>query len=122
MRTGYKYAQRMGYDYAMQVDSDGQHHPESIPSLIKAVEDYDIVIGSRFADGAADYEVSGPRKWAMGLLSFLFTRAAGYPIHGCDELVLRLLTAAVSTSTAVTCPPNTWATRSTSPPWPLTMA
>ena len=79
MRTGYKYAQRMGYDYAMQVDSDGQHHPESIPSLIKAVEDYDIVIGSRFADGAADYEVSGPRKWAMGLLSFLFTRAAGTP-------------------------------------------
>lgn len=77
MRTGYKYAQRMGYDYAMQVDSDGQHHPESIPSLIEAVEDYDIVIGSRFADGAVDYEVSGPRKWAMSLLSFLFTRAAG---------------------------------------------
>ena len=79
MRAGFQYAQRMGYDYAMQVDSDGQHHPESIPSLIKAVEDYDIVIGSRFADGAADYEVSGPRKWAMGLLSFLFTRAAGTP-------------------------------------------
>jgi len=79
MRAGFQYAQRMGYDYAMPVGSDGQHHPESIPSLIKAVEDYDIVIGSRFADGAADYEVSGPRKWAMGLLSFLFTRAAGTP-------------------------------------------
>lgn len=79
MRTGYKYAQRMGYDYAMQVDSDGQHHPESIPTLIEAIKDYDIVIGSRFAEGAADYEVSGPRKWAMGLLSFLFTRAAGTP-------------------------------------------
>lgn len=79
MRTGYKYAQQAGYDYAMQVDSDGQHHPESIPTLIEAIKDYDIVIGSRFAEGAADYEVSGPRKWAMGLLSFLFTRAAGTP-------------------------------------------
>ena len=47
MRAGFQYAQRMGYDYAMQVDSDGQHHPESIPSLIEAVQDYDIVIGSR---------------------------------------------------------------------------
>ena len=37
------------------------------------------MIGSRFADGAVDYEVSGPRKWAMSLLSFLFTRAAGTP-------------------------------------------
>ena len=79
MRTGYKYAQRTGYDYAMQVDSDGQHHPESIPSLIDAVQDYDIVIGSRFGEGSDDYEVSGPRKWAMSLLSFLFTRSAGTP-------------------------------------------
>ena len=75
MRTGYKYAQRMGYDYAMQVDSDGQHHPESIPSLIKAVEDYDIVIGSRFADGAADYEVSGRASGRWACCRFLFTRA-----------------------------------------------
>ena len=78
MRTGYRYAQQQGYDYALQVDSDGQHDPRSIADLLQAIDGYDIVVGTRFAEGS-DYKVSGPRKWAMGLLSFLFTRAAGTP-------------------------------------------
>ena len=78
MRTGYKYARRADYDYAMQVDSDGQHDPTCIPDLIAHAQDYDIVIGSRFA-GSGEYDVSGPRKWAMSLLSHLFTRAAKTP-------------------------------------------
>ena len=65
MRTGYKYARRADYDYAMQVDSDGQHDPMCIPDLIAHAQDCDIVIGSR--------------KWAMSLLSHLFTRAAKTP-------------------------------------------
>ena len=45
MRTGYKYARRADYDYAMQVDSDGQHDPMCIPDLIAHAQDWDIVIG-----------------------------------------------------------------------------
>lgn len=76
MRTGYRYARRMDYDIAMQMDSDGQHPPEFIDTLIEGLNRADIVIGSRFA--ASDtYKVRGPRKWAMGLLSFLFTRISG---------------------------------------------
>lgn len=76
MRTGYRYARRMDYDIAMQMDSDGQHPPEFIDTLIEGLGRADIVIGSRFA--ASDtYKVRGPRKWAMGLLSFLFTRISG---------------------------------------------
>ncbi len=76
MRTGYKYAQRMDYDVAMQMDSDGQHPPEYIEVLLRGLEKADIVIGSRFAE-ADNYEVKGPRKWAMGLLSVMFTRISG---------------------------------------------
>lgn len=76
MRTGYRYAKRMGYDIAMQMDSDGQHPPEYIDTLIAGLERADIVIGSRFA-ASDNYKVRGPRKWAMGLLSFLFTRISG---------------------------------------------
>ena len=76
MRTGYRYARRMDYDIALQMDSDGQHPPEFIDTLIEGLNRADIVIGSRFA--ASDtYKVRGPRKWAMGLLSFLFTRISG---------------------------------------------
>lgn len=76
MRTGYKYARRMDYDVAMQMDADGQHPPEYIDVLIAGLDHADIVIGSRFAE-ATNYKVKGPRKWAMGLLSFLFTKISG---------------------------------------------
>lgn len=76
MRTGYKYALRMEYDVALQMDSDGQHPAEHIPTLIAGLEHADIVIGSRFAKSDT-YKVKGPRKWAMSLLSFLFTRISG---------------------------------------------
>ena len=48
-QTGLKYAYLKNYDYAMQMDADGQHLPEYIEALIKKINDgYDIVIGSRF--------------------------------------------------------------------------
>lgn len=47
-QAGLKYAHRHGYDCAIQFDADGQHLPEYIPALEKAIETYDIAIGSRF--------------------------------------------------------------------------
>lgn len=75
MRTGYLYAWRHGYDYAVQLDADGQHVPGEIDALLQAArsEDADLVIGARFA-GKGDYEVRGPRQWAMKMLSVVLTR------------------------------------------------
>lgn len=73
MRTGYVYALRENYDIAIQVDADGQHDPHYIPTLIRGLENADIVIGSRF-QSSNNYVVKGPRKWAMKLLSVLFSR------------------------------------------------
>lgn len=49
-RTGMKYAYRMGYDYAVQFDADGQHRPEFINVMLNAMEENqsNIVVGSRF--------------------------------------------------------------------------
>jgi len=49
-QAGMKYAYRHDYDCAIQFDADGQHLPEYIESLIEAVKENDIVIGSRFVD------------------------------------------------------------------------
>lgn len=49
-QAGMKYAYRHNYDCAIQFDADGQHLPEYIESLIEAVKENDIVIGSRFVD------------------------------------------------------------------------
>lgn len=78
MRTGYRYAVERSYEYAVQVDADGQHRPEDIPRLLKRMEETgaDIVIGSRFA-GVGNYRVRGPRAWAMKLLSAVLSRQCG---------------------------------------------
>ena len=49
-KAGMVYAKKHDYDYAIQFDGDGQHNPEYIEEMLKKFEeDYDIVIGSRFA-------------------------------------------------------------------------
>ncbi len=50
MQTGYRFAAEKGYDYALQVDADGQHDPKDIPLLLNPVLESkaDIVIGSRY--------------------------------------------------------------------------
>ncbi|MFB9309273.1 glycosyltransferase involved in cell wall biosynthesis [Agromyces hippuratus] len=76
MRAGFTYAQRHGYDAAIQVDADGQHDPAEIRHVLDGLEHADISIGARFADKGA-YEVRGPRRWAMLFLAGVMTNVAG---------------------------------------------
>jgi glycosyltransferase involved in cell wall biosynthesis len=50
MQTGYKFANRMGYDIAVQCDADGQHHPAQIKKLVETLtgDGVDMVLGSRY--------------------------------------------------------------------------
>lgn len=50
IQSGMKYANYYGYDYAIQIDGDGQHMPEYIESMLQEMKNTncDIVIGSRF--------------------------------------------------------------------------
>ena len=38
VQSGYKYALRHDYDVAVQVDGDGQHKPEYLPKMLKALQ------------------------------------------------------------------------------------
>lgn len=77
MRTGYLFAAREGYRYAVQVDADGQHDPRQVALMREAMSEQgaDIIIGARFA-GTGEYEAKGPRRWAMSLLSAVLSRVA----------------------------------------------
>ena len=52
VQTGYLYAQRHGYEAAVQVDGDGQHDPAFLNEMAKHLEKHglDMVIGSRFIE------------------------------------------------------------------------
>ncbi|WP_019179486.1 glycosyltransferase family 2 protein [Microbacterium yannicii] len=73
MRTGFVYAQRLGFDQAIQVDADGQHNPADIARVMSGLAIADISIGARFAD-VGDYSAKGPRRWAMKLLASVLSR------------------------------------------------
>ncbi len=73
MRAGFTYAQRWGYQRAIQVDADGQHNPLDIGRVLEGLHTADISIGARFAE-VGDYRVRGPRRWAMVLLAGVMSR------------------------------------------------
>jgi len=49
LRIGFQRAMESGFDYAVTLDSDGQHYPEDIPALVAALRTRpdSLVVGSR---------------------------------------------------------------------------
>lgn len=69
LRTGFRYAERHGYQRVVQTDADGQHDAAQIQTLIHELDKgADLVIGSRFVSGDGHYEVERSRGLAMSLL------------------------------------------------------
>ncbi|HEV7585636.1 MAG TPA: glycosyltransferase family 2 protein [Solirubrobacteraceae bacterium] len=79
LRCGFRWALERGYDTVVQVDGDGQHDPALVQGLLAVLRDSDadMVIGSRFVDGAGPYQVRGARRLAMRALSARVRRVAG---------------------------------------------
>lgn len=48
---GFKWALAHGADRIVQMDADFSHNPEDVPRLLDALEDADVVIGSRYVKG-----------------------------------------------------------------------
>ncbi|GIL34416.1 polyprenol monophosphomannose synthase [Phycicoccus jejuensis] len=48
---GFRWALERGYDAVVEMDADGSHRPEHLPSLLAAAADADAVIGSRWVPG-----------------------------------------------------------------------
>jgi len=75
MRVGFNYALENGFDNVVQIDSDGQHDPTSVPQLLAALAGADLVLGARFA-GEGHYAVRGPRRWAMVSFAAILSRTS----------------------------------------------
>jgi glycosyltransferase involved in cell wall biosynthesis len=77
LRTGFRYAIERDYQQAVQLDADGQHDPGAIDVLLAALDDADLVIGSRFADDVVVYQVGRTRRSAMQMLQLLVRALTG---------------------------------------------
>ncbi len=75
LQTGYRYALRRGYEGVVQLDGDGQHDPASIPRLVTALAEADVVVGSRFLE-AGSYRPPFLRRVGMALFAWLASALA----------------------------------------------
>jgi glycosyltransferase involved in cell wall biosynthesis len=79
VQAGFQYAMENGYDYAVQVDADGQHRPDEIHKLIAAMEEdprLDIVCGSRFLTRQG-YPAPISRRTGIHIFAFILSRIVG---------------------------------------------
>ena len=50
-RAGLRRALELGADFIVQMDADFSHPPETLPALLAAIEQQDVVLGSRYLNG-----------------------------------------------------------------------
>jgi dolichol-phosphate mannosyltransferase len=82
--AGFKYAVEHGYDAAFEMDADFSHDPRYLPDFLKAIENADLVIGSRYIQGGDTPNWSIMRRFISGGGN-LFARfmLVGMSIHDC---------------------------------------
>ncbi|MBI5645438.1 MAG: polyprenol monophosphomannose synthase [Ignavibacteriae bacterium] len=49
--AGFKYAIANNFDYVFEMDADFSHDPNLLPEFLQAIEEYDLVLGSRYIRG-----------------------------------------------------------------------
>jgi dolichol-phosphate mannosyltransferase len=49
--AGFKWGLEQGFDYLFEMDADFSHDPEHIPTFLHAIQNYDVVLGSRYLHG-----------------------------------------------------------------------
>jgi len=78
--AGFAWAREQGYDVVVEMDADGSHAPEQLPRLLAALEDADLVLGSRWVAGGE--VVNWPRsREVLSRGGNLWTRVAlGLPL------------------------------------------
>lgn len=50
---GFKFAIENNYDYVFEMDADFSHDPKSIPDFLDKINEFDLIIGSRYIQGIA---------------------------------------------------------------------
>ena len=78
---GFTWALKKRYDFVVQMDADLSHDPKDIPRLLKNLNNYDLVIGSRYVDGVS--VVNWPiRRLMLSYGANLYSRIlTGMPIN-----------------------------------------
>jgi glycosyltransferase involved in cell wall biosynthesis len=73
---GLKETLKLNPDMIIQLDGDGQHNPDDIPSLLKPLTEgrADVVVGSRFLDGTDASDMPAVKRFGNKIFSNILSR------------------------------------------------
>ena len=77
VQTGMMYAYENQYDYALQFDGDGQHDPFYIGDMLRAMDECDICVASRFV---GQKKPKGLRMLGSNIIQFTLKLTTGKTI------------------------------------------
>lgn len=79
LRQGFEFARNNGYDYAITIDTDGQHFADDIPTMLNALAEHKdaIVIGARNMEQSS---VPGKSSFGNKFSNFWFTLETGITV------------------------------------------
>ena len=83
--AGFKFALAHGYDAAFEMDADFSHDPCYLPDFLRAIEDADVVIGSRYIVGGNTPNWSALRRLISGGGNIFARLILGIPVHDCTS-------------------------------------
>jgi len=72
--AGFKYSLENEYKKVVTMDADFSHSPNSIPELIKASEEWDVVLGSRYVPWGGVDEKWSILRWGLSRFSNLLAK------------------------------------------------
>ncbi len=78
---GFRWALEHGADAIVQMDCDFSHSPRYVPQFLKHIQNYDVVVGSRYVQGGKTDE---RWRWGRWLLSWWANSVYTRLILGCD--------------------------------------
>jgi len=84
-RAGFKLALDAGADFVIEMDADFSHSPTVLPLFLDAIQDADLVIGSRYLNGIS--VVNWPlRRLMLSYFASVYTRfVTGLRVNDCTS-------------------------------------
>ena len=83
--VGFRYAVKQGIPFIIEMDADFSHPPFYIPSFLTQMEDCDLLIGSRLAEGGGERGRHFLRKWITRLANAYIRLILGLPVRDCTS-------------------------------------
>jgi len=79
--AGFKYALQNNYDYIFEMDADYSHDPAEIKNFLIAIENSDLVLGSRYLTGVNVINWPMQRLLLSYFANFYTRFVTGLPVH-----------------------------------------